>query len=308
MSNETTVITYKQAKSQINTLGISLFMYIVMMTVVRYAFILRDELFPAGINIFMINVILYGGFLGVTIFSLLPFLISSKVLNLKLKDYFKPTKIKIGTFISYVCIGIAIQLTVSSILTLVGLVPSNNIYPQEFIGVFTSQEAIIINVVYFILMVIVKPICDEIVFRGVIQRKLGHFSRSFGVIASAFLYGLAQTSFADFLPAFFLGMFLSMLCLKYHSVKPAMKVQIGIALFFILINYIPSQFYTIVLGIIVMVYIIVTFGLFNRLIKLPNLSSRAFEKDLWVMMLSSFSITLCMVIQAASYIVTWIMR
>ncbi len=308
MSNQTTIITYKEAKSQINTLGISLFMYIATMAVVRYAFVFREDIFPADINIFLINIILYGGFLAVTLFSLLPFFVSSKLLSLKMREYYKKVKINNGTLLAYICIGIAIQLTVTSILTLIGLVPSNNIYPQEFIGIFTSKEAIIINVLYFVLMVVVKPVCDEYVFRGVIQRKLGHFSRSFGVIASAFLYAIAQTSIADFVPAFFLGAFLSMICLKYHSVKPAMKIQMGIALFFILMSYVPNSLYLVVIGVIVTVYIIVAFALFNRLIRLPNLTLRAFDKDLWIMMLSSSSIVLCIIIQIANYIITQIMR
>ena len=57
MSNQTTVITYKEAKSQINTLGISLFIYIATMAVVRYAFVFRDKIFNEDINIFLINII-----------------------------------------------------------------------------------------------------------------------------------------------------------------------------------------------------------------------------------------------------------
>ncbi len=308
MSNQTTVITYKEAKSQINTLGISLFIYIATMAVVRYAFVFRDKIFNEDINIFLINIILYGGFVLVTIFSLLPFFVSSKILNLKMRDYYQKVKIPFGTWLAYICLGIAIQLTVSSILVVVGLVPSNNIYPQEFIGIFSSVEAIIINILYIVLMVIIKPICDEYVFRGIIQRKLGHFSRSFGVIASAFLYALAQLSLADFIPAFFLGIFLSMICLKYHSIKPAMKIQVGIALFFILMSFIPNNFYIASIAIIVIIYIIVAFVLFNRVIKFPNLSHRAFDKDLWVMMLTSSSIVLCIIIQVINYVVTQILR
>ena len=128
MSNQTTVITYKEAKSQINTLGISLFIYIATMAVVRYAFVFRDKIFNEDINIFLINIILYGGFVLVTIFSLLPFFVSSKILNLKMRDYYHKVKIPFGTMLAYICLGIAIQLTVSSILVIVGLVPSNNIH------------------------------------------------------------------------------------------------------------------------------------------------------------------------------------
>lgn len=311
--SEPKIITYKEAKSQINTLGISLFIYIIVLCVLNNAFIFKTDIFNdlLGLTVtdnqmYSIMYLIY--IILMLLISFVPFTFSAKILSFNPKDYYRKVRVPLGTLICLICLGVGLQLIVTSLLTLFGLNANDFIYNLKDLGKFYSVESIIVNVTYILSFVIVKPICEEYVFRGIIQRKLGHFSRNFGVFASAFLYALVQSSFADFLPSFCLGLFMGLICLKYHSIRPCIKVQIGISTFYLLASYIPDKFYYVVFAIVVAIFIIDTFTLYSKVVKFPKISSRAFDKDLWMMMLSSYSVIVCIIIQVLDFILVEFLR
>jgi membrane protease YdiL (CAAX protease family) len=226
----------------------------------------------------------------------IPFSISASRLDLDLKDYLVKPKISLSKLISLTCVGVGIMLAVTAIPSLFYMLVRTQSAPYEFVGIFTTKNNILKNVVYFILMVLVQPVCDEIIFRGIIQRQLGHYGRYFGVLASALLYMISRPTLTEALPGFFLGWYLALVTLRYHSIRPAIQIHIFISFFTWLINITPQSLVLIPTVMIIIIYIIAGFSLFNGTVNLGIARSGASNGKLWKILLTSPTIIICMVL------------
>lgn len=68
---------------------------------------------------------------------------------------------------------------------------------------------------------IVAPITEELLFRGFVLKNLSRVSQRFGIIMSAVLFGLWHENIAQFVLAFFVGIFMGYLTVKHDSLVPA---------------------------------------------------------------------------------------
>jgi membrane protease YdiL (CAAX protease family) len=66
--------------------------------------------------------------------------------------------------------------------------------------------------------VIIAPIIEEALFRGVVLRVLSRYGRNFAIVASAILFGLFQTNIIDFFHSFLCGLLLAYITFRY-SIK-----------------------------------------------------------------------------------------
>ena len=206
------VITTRQAKKQIGFFGKSLALYILLFMALSYGTELLQNFNP---SIFMgmdpqafslaVSMIL------MLFITMVPFRRSAQKLHLNIHDYLKDPNLRGDRIFALVCIGIGIDLIMTSVSTLFYFLFPTNMAEYSFLGNFSTRDAIIENILYFMMFVIVKPICDEYIFRGVIQRQLGHYGRYFGVLGSAVLYAIAQVNIAQAFPAFFVGWYLSLI-------------------------------------------------------------------------------------------------
>ncbi len=79
--------------------------------------------------------------------------------------------------------------------------------------------------IYFILAVIVAPILEEIVFRGIIFRSLERFSMSFAVVFSSLCFGILHMNLYQGLPVIGMGMVLAYMTGKTGSLRPAIAAH-----------------------------------------------------------------------------------
>ncbi len=291
------VITTKDAKKQVNKFGISLVIYIFINQMLWYGIGFLRNYYPEALLGFDPDLVIMIFFI-VTLFvaAFVFFRISSAALDLNIKDYLRKPEISLKRRIVLISIGIAITYLFSTIATFFRFLLQPSSAAFEFVGYFTTPMNIIKNAVYFLLFVLIKPICDEYVFRGVIQRQLGHYNRYFGVVASAFLYALASPSLTEALPAFFTGWFLALVTYRYHSILPAREIHIATAFFAWLIAVIPDRFIIIPTIMTVIIYLIAAYSLIGQKISFHISRSGALNPKLWKTLLTSFTIILCIIL------------
>lgn len=291
------VITTRQAKKQVNTFGISLVIYILLNHMLWYGFGFLQRYSPALLQSFDSELVIMVFFIAVLLISGLGFFsLSSKALKLDIRDYLQKPKISFTRMAVLAATGIAVTYFFTAISSFFRFLIHPSYDPFTFVGNFSSVINIIKNAVYFLLFVIVRPWCDEYVFRGVIQRQLGHYNRYFGVIASAFLYSLAQPGLTDAIPAFFTGWFLAIVTYRYHSIIPARRIRMIIALFSWFIAVMPERMIIIPTVLIALVYLVAGYSLIGRKINFHASRSGALNPKLWRTLLTSFTIILSMIL------------
>lgn len=307
MAKKTTVISKHKARKQINTLGIALIIYILLQSVFRYGSALLSEKYPQIFMGYDPELVTLCFTMFMMIFTaLVPFRISAQKLDLDISDYMKKPKISLLRLISLACIGTGLMLVVTAIPSIFYIMVRTSRMPFSFIGDFTTKNNILKNIIYFLLIVIVKPVLDEIIFRGIIQRQLGHYGRYFGVLASAFLYALSCMTISDALPSFFFGWYLAAITLRYHSLKPGIFIHICTSLFSWSISVIPDTWILLPTVVIVIVYLIAALTLFNRKVHIPLINASAFSKKLWQILISSWSVIVCVIMFAINAVLSFI--
>ena len=284
------VLTTTQVRNRINAFGKSLILYVIILTVFRYGLFLFEKYFP---QIFFDKNPMMVFYLGINflilVLSLIPFSIAGNKLSLNMTQYFKKG-ISIGNLFVYTCVCIGIHFIFTSFMSLFSIFFSLKFSSLSFIGNYKSVDYIITNIAYIVYIIIIKPYCDEFVFRGVIQRSLGIFGRYFGVISSALLYAISQGNIIEAVPAFFVGWFLSLVTIKYHSIKPTILIQMFMSIFLYALMIIPDKMVWIIQVLIIIVYVVVALFLFSKHRRFFNDVTSVFNGQLWKLLFTSYSI------------------
>ncbi len=299
-------ITKKQAKAQINHFGRSLIIYTLLFTALWHGRRILEARFPETIYGYDGDIIMLSAFIVLLILvTLIPFRISMRFLKLDIKDYLKKPDITWVRTISLACIGIAIQMVVIYITSYFSFFFRSASIFFDFVGNFRTTNLIIKNVLYFVFLVIVKPVCDEYIFRGLIQRQLGHYGRYFAVLASAFLYAICSPNLVEAIPAFFIGWYLALITLRYHSIRPAISVHIAVSLFLWLAAVWPDRYAIAFAALVVIIYIISIFTVMTKFIN-PSIAGKTGKKAarLWKILLSTSSVIILIIIFIANVILS----
>ncbi len=290
-SNDTKVITRRQAKKQINHFGRSLILYILTLTFLRYGI---DYLIDSHEEIFMgydpEMIRMIASIVLTLLVTLIAFNISSRSLHLNIRDYLKKPELSLFHKLALCSVGIAINLIVTSIATLFYLFFRSEPQTFTYLGYWNTTGRIINNILYLVFFVFVKPICEEYIFRGVIQRQLGHYGRYFGVLGSALLYAIAQTNFADAIGAFFIGWYLSLITLRYHSIRISTLVHVTLLLFLWVIQVIPGNLLWLVTLLIIAAYLMAAVFIFQKQVDTGMIRYGATDGKLWKILLTSSTV------------------
>ena len=291
------VITKKQAQKQIGYFGNSLIWYIIAFTLLYHGTDFLHRYYPQIFRTYDHHMMmLLFAILAMIVLTAIPFRLTNKKLSLKIRDYLKKPKIPTDRKISIICIGIGISLLTTSIASIFRFFLIANSQTASYLGQFNNTTNIINNILYICLFIIIKPICDEYIFRGIIQRQLGHYGRYFGVLGSAMLYAISSPSLSEAIPAFFVGWYLSLLTLKYHSIRPSIAVSITLSLFNWLLIVIPGNLIWIISILIVIVYIVSAFSIFSKRVSTNMVRYGATEWKLWKILLTTPSIIVCVIL------------
>ncbi len=291
--NEIKVITVQEAKQQINCFGYPLAIFFFLFTFLRFGIAyIPKEYRPQNIELVALAISIS----STVLFTIIFMAIAKKKLKLNLKDYWLKSDLPLSRIFSYVILGLGIMLLTNAITSMFSLFTSARITKYAFVGSFRTADNILKNIVYFFFFVILKPITDEIIFRAIVQRQLGHFGRYFGVLASAFLFALIQGNLPSAIPAFFIGWYLSLIALKYHSIRITILSSIFIHLFVWLIDIMPPELILVTTLLVVFIYIMCVVIIVNKSVSTNIIRYGATESKLWKIFLTSPSIILFIII------------
>mgnify|MGYP000880343658 CR=1 FL=1 len=302
MSKPPVRITRRQARAQINHFGWPLALYMILFSLLRYGTVFLSKYSgKADPELFLLL-----SSIGVYLFmALIPFTIGAYFLRLDIRDYMHSPRLRIDRSLGLICIGIGIYLIVMSVSTLFYFFFHTQATGYAFIGQWCTPMSILKNILYFFLLVIIQPLCEEYIFRGIIQRQLGHYGRYFGVLGSAFLYMLVQMDMAQAVQAFIIGWYLSLITLRYHSIRLAITVHIALSLFLWILESMSGNFLWLVTIFMILVYIGATLFILQWRSDTSKIRYGATEGKLWRILLSSFSIRLCVVLFIVNIILSF---
>ncbi|MBQ8926653.1 MAG: CPBP family intramembrane metalloprotease [Oscillospiraceae bacterium] len=151
-------------------------------------------------------------------------LLGCRITKIPLSTLFQTRDLTAARVFAYVCICLCIQtVTGYAAYGLETLFEGVDItlYEADF---STTQDvkAVILSFVY---SVIVAPVTEELFMRGFIQKNLSRVSQRFGIVTTAFLFGIWHENVAQFILAFVGGCFFGYIAAKHNSLVPSIIVH-----------------------------------------------------------------------------------
>lgn len=202
---------YEDAKKDMSQVGGSLWLYIVMQLCMSFVFsfvLAPVSLYFFGYDYSVMNALITMIISLISGMILLWFINSS--FRLKLKDLnfsFKPREtidtIGMMYFFNYM-IGL-----IGSLLSKIGLPdtsPDLWLNGNVWYDIFT-----------FISVVILAPIFEELIFRGMILRTLSKYNKVFAIVITSLFFALLHLNITQAVPAFFMSLVLCYMSLKTNS-------------------------------------------------------------------------------------------
>ncbi|MBQ4363759.1 MAG: CPBP family intramembrane metalloprotease [Oscillospiraceae bacterium] len=149
--------------------------------------------------------------------------ISDKSINkYRLDDYVRTDKLSPSFLVGFLCVlgagylaCILIQSGVMSLFALFDYSPLSEDYYTEtdLTPAYLAQE--------FLTAVILAPICEEIMYRGVIMRRLSNVSQTYAIFVSAFFFGAMHGNLLQLILGFVIGVIFAYADLKANSLIPS---------------------------------------------------------------------------------------
>lgn len=91
---------------------------------------------------------------------------------------------------------------------------------------FLAKYDLVTNIFLCISTIIVAPITEELLFRGIMLGKLKQYGNVFAIVVVSILFGLLHGNLPQTIPAFVTSLFLCQLTLKSNSIVPAISIHI----------------------------------------------------------------------------------
>lgn len=195
-------------------------------------------------------------FTSVALFALLYYLLICR--NLQLRSILsKNRRLRPATVLTILICGVFMQVYISIAL--------NNILPffEKTMNNYTNLLDTITgtdSVLSFIAVALLAPIAEELLFRGLIQKRLSNIMpATVAIIVQAFLFGFYHLNIVQGIYAFLIGLAAGFLVHSYKTVKVSIILHIAINATSYLVSYAPMQiFYNPVLAAIIFAFTFMT--------------------------------------------------
>lgn len=157
----------------------------------------------------------------VIIFALIAVVITARIMGIKVLGTVKVNKHNVNVgFIAYP-VGLVINTLLTAVTTLITKLFSaggTTIPTADFSVDSPSAKAIILTTLY---LVVVAPIAEEIVFRGLILKVLSPFGKKNAILLSAVLFALMHKNIPQAVGAFVIGIIFAIVDTKANSIVPS---------------------------------------------------------------------------------------
>lgn len=164
-------------------------------------------------------------FFATIIANVIPFAFCARVLKINISEIFSKPKVSGGTAALFGTVGIGASIFVSMFVNIAALLlkftklrlttPSFKIPWNSPLG----AAAMLVS------GIILAPLTEEFICRGVLLRSFRRFGDVFAVVASSLVWALLHGNFVQGLPVFAMGIFFGMLALKADSIIPTFIIH-----------------------------------------------------------------------------------
>ena len=254
-------------EKEMSKVGGSLWLYIIMQLCLSFglSFIVTPIVFyTIGFDFSLVNIVVS------TVVSLVSGLILLFFMNstfkMKIRQFkfsFKPKEtidtIGMMYFFNYV-IGV-----IGSLLSRFGL-------PDTSPDLWLNSD-LLYDVFIFISVVILAPIFEELIFRGMILRTLSKYNEIFAIIVTSLLFGLLHLNLTQAVPAFFMSLVLCYMSLKSDSLLVTILAHAANNLLALLSTYFENN-----IGITIIVLAFVIYGLITLVLRSKEMSAYILEE------------------------------
>lgn len=141
-------------------------------------------------------------------------------------DMFKKSELGVPAIISAMLLTVGIQAICLIIQTVYISITGDPGMSDSTATLLTFGKGTLTDVLLFIYMVILGPIAEEILFRGMALKNFSAVSRRFGIIMSSLCFGLFHGNVLQFIVGFVLGLFFSYIDIKANSIIPSIILHI----------------------------------------------------------------------------------
>ncbi len=150
-----------------------------------------------------------------------------KATKIPISNLFQTKDFNIGLALSYIAIALMIQtatgwlaIGIEELLEGVGIAS----YEPD-ISSSKDIKNIMMDIIYG---VIVAPVTEELLVRGFVMKNLSRVSQRFGIIMSAFFFGVWHENIAQFVLAFAAGCFFGYITVKHNSLIPSIIAHMAV--------------------------------------------------------------------------------
>lgn len=155
------------------------------------------------------------------------FLIGCKLTGLHPKECFRLRGLTVPREISYIFIGLLIQLATGYLSSGLMQLFRRNGLPVYVPDIELSGSGMRIAMIA-LYSCIVAPVTEELLMRGFVLKNLSRVSQRLGIFVSAFLFAVMHENLMQFLFTFPLGILLGYITVKHNSLTPAILVHIAV--------------------------------------------------------------------------------
>lgn len=185
-----------------------------------YDDLLMDYIYDSS-SMVALNILVYG------LLNVLIAWLGCKATKIPIPNLFRTRNFNAQKAFTYVTIALVIQFAmgytaswVSDLLEGVGITP----YEADF-STLPELKSTIISFVYSVL---IAPVTEELLMRGFVLKNLSRFGQRFGIVMSAFLFGIWHENLSQFLLAFTAGCFFGYLTVKHDSLIPSIICHMAV--------------------------------------------------------------------------------
>lgn len=172
-----------------------------------------------------------------------------KATKIPIPNLFRTKDLTPWLMFAYICAALCIQgVTGVAASLMVDLFDAGGIllFDENDAIVPTSVRGIIMSFIY---SVIVAPITEEMLMRGFVQKNLSRTNQHFGIIMTAFIFGIWHENVPQFLLAFAAGCLFGYVAARHDSLVPAIICHMSINFAAEVLNYFEEHELEIALGI-----------------------------------------------------------
>ncbi|MBR6338110.1 MAG: CPBP family intramembrane metalloprotease [Ruminococcus sp.] len=153
-------------------------------------------------------------------------LVAVLIMKIDLRPMLKPSGEKAIGGVKWFTLSMSVNIAVSIVVSILVAILSNVgvTVPESDFSMSDSNTATLI--MQFLYVIAIGPVCEEILYRGIIITLLKPYGKGLAVFFSAFIFGFMHGNIPQFASAFAGGLVFAAIAVKYDSIVPTVIMHI----------------------------------------------------------------------------------